>query len=58
MDYWWSFRIKISHHDMYSRNHYKEAPDNFTVYVKEAVSRNSAKLGNYKMPVKLRDSDT
>ena len=26
-------------------------------YVKGAVSRNSAKLGNYKMPVKLRETE-
>ena len=25
-------------------------------YVKGAVSRNSAKLGNYKMPVKLKET--
>ena len=34
-DYWWSFRIKISHRDTYTRKHYNylEAPDNFNVYV-------------------------
>ena len=58
MDCWRSFMIKISHHDMYTRNHYEEAPDNFTVYVKGAVLRNSTELGNYKMPIKLRDSET
>ena len=28
----------------------------FVLLVKGAVSRNSAKLGNYKMPVKLRET--
>ena len=28
----------------------------FSVALKGAVSRNSAKLGNYKMPVKLRET--
>ena len=27
-----------------------------SIYVKGAVSRNSTKLGNYKMPVKLRET--
>ena len=27
----------------------------WAVFLKGAVSRNSAKLGNYKMPVKLRE---
>ena len=30
--------------------------DQVTLHIKGAVSRNSAKLGNYKMPVKLRET--
>ena len=31
-------------------------PKSFGIFLKGAVSRNSAKLGNYKMPVKLRET--
>ena len=31
-------------------------PTRITANIKGAVSRNSAKLGNYKMPVKLRET--
>ena len=33
-----------------------DQPDNLTIRLKGAVSRNSAKLGNQKMPVKLRQT--
>ena len=31
-------------------------PKSFGIFLKGAESRNSAKLGNYKMPVKLRET--
>ena len=44
------------HHRNDTGGHHRNDPRNIGSGIKGAVSRNSAKLGNYKMPVKLRET--
>ena len=45
-----------NHHRNDTGGHHRNDPRNIGSGIKGAVSRNSAKLGNYKMPVKLRET--